>query len=161
MEPLKKHTVKSMLKDWSDNLLEHGKKAFWPSWVAGTYISDKNRKAKLNLQRLKDRVWPNVKDKVVRRHGKNVIVKYDRRKNIIRRKGKEVEIPDYFTDDNSLNAITRMLLAGGTRRMRRDLCRRLGLRWKTEYIEAEKMVMESDNFSGFGFDGIKASRGVK
>jgi hypothetical protein len=152
-EPLKKHTVKTMLQDWKDNLLKQGKKAFWPSWVAGTYISDKNRKAKLNLQRLKDRVWPDVKDKVVRRHGKNVIVKYDRKM--------KTKKDFYFTDDNSLNAITRMLLAGGTRRMRRDLCRRLGLRWKTEYIEAEKMVMESDSFSGFGFDGIKASRGVK
>jgi hypothetical protein len=152
-EPLKKHTVKTMLQDWKDNLLKQGKKAFWPSWFAGTYISDKNRKAKLNLQRLKDRVWPDVKDKVVRRHGKNVIVKYDRKM--------KTKKDFYFTDDNSLNAITRMLLAGGTRRMRRDLCRRLGLRWKTEYIEAEKMVMESDNFSGFGFDGIKASRGVK
>lgn len=151
-EPLKKHTVKTVLEEWKDNLFKQGKSGFWPSWVAGTYISDKNRKAKLNLQRLKDRVWPDVKDKVVRRHGKNVIIKYDRK---IKTKAQH-----YFTDDNALQAITRMLLAGGSRRMRRDLCRRLGLRWKTEYIEAEKMVMESKTFSGPGFDGIKLSRGV-
>jgi hypothetical protein len=42
----------------------------------------------------------------------------------------------YFTEDNALNAIARMLLAGGTRGMRRNLCRRLGLRW-SEYKEGE------------------------
>jgi len=152
-EPLKKRTVKTVLQEWKDNLLSQGKKAFWPSWVAGTYISPDNRKAQLNLQRLKERVWPDIKDKVVRRHGKNVIVKYDRRK--------KTKAENYFSDDNSLDAIARMLLAGGTRAMRRNLCRRLGLRWKTEYVEAEHMIMESDNFSGFGYDGIKASRGVK
>jgi hypothetical protein len=53
-----------------------------------------------------------------------------------------------------------MLLSGGTRAMRRKLCKRLGLRW-SEYKEGELIIMESDNFSGYGFDGIKASRGVK
>lgn len=153
MEIARRKTIDDVFKGWKSALSKKGKRGFWPSFLAGTYISDKNQKARANLQRLKERVYPDKKMKLVRRHGKNVLVEYDTK---IKTKADK-----YFSDDNSLNAITRMLLAGGTRAMRRKLARRLGLRWKQEYLEAEQMIMESKNFSGPGFDGIKAARGIK
>lgn len=149
MEIKGKRTIEDVFNEWKKGVSQKGWKAFWPSFIAGTYISEKNQKARAALQRLKERVYPDVKKKVVRRHGKNILVEYDRK--LITKSQK------YFNDDNSLQAIARMLMAG-TRPMRRNLCRRLGLRWKTEYLEAEKMIMESDNFN---FEGILKSRGVK
>ena len=79
-------------------------------------------------KRLATRRYPDIKKKVVQRHGKYVLVDYDRKK-----KG-------YFADDNNhLSAITNML--GMPRNFRRNLARLIKLPW-AEYLEAEAMIRE-------------------
>lgn len=172
MDPLKKVTVKTVLQDWKDNLVAMGKKAFWPSFLSGQYVRPDNQKTMDRLKRRhqmgtrkKRHVLMVVKGKIVKVKLPDKLHKGD---NLTRMQKLENKVfmtnlspKQYFTEENALNAIARMLLSGGTRKMRRDLCRRLGLRWKAEYVEGEMIIMEQDDFSGPGFDGIKRSRGVK
>ncbi len=166
---IKKPTVNDLIKDWGNALRKKGLTPSWPSWAYGTYIREDSMEAQANKKRLGERKFPDVKTKVVRRWNKNITIEYDKTKayghKIVRRNGKNVRVdgqhnPAYFAEDNALNAIATMLLSGVGRRGRRSLARSLGLKWKTEYLEAEKMIMESKNFSGFGFDNIKLNFGV-
>ena len=167
---IKKRTVKTVLQDWKDNLKALGKGAFWPSWLYGQYIKPDNHaaqyrhKRRAEIVRTKRHVLMMVKGKFVKvaipekRHTGDNLTRMQKLENKVFMTN--LSPKQYFTEDNALNAIARMLLSGGTRAMRRKLCKRLGLRW-SEYKEGELIIMESDNFSGYGFDGIKASRGVK
>lgn len=143
-------TIKTMLDDWAEALKAKGKTAFWPTWAYGTYISDKNRKAKANAQRLATRKYPDEGKRIATKHGKLVLVPYNR---------KEEAEQNYFKEANALSAIASVLINMGTRQHRRALCKKLKLKW-SYYKEAEAMIMESKNFTGVKYDAIKLSRGI-
>jgi len=150
----RKEAFKKIIDDWSEKLAKKGQVAFWPSFLYGQYIKKDNLKAQDNVQRLATRKFPDVKKKVVRRHGKNILINYVRKTGaeIIGKNSSPINITahatkvklmakqnQYFKDDNHLNAVTAMI--GMPRNLRRTLSRKLNLKWP-EYREAEAMILE-------------------
>jgi hypothetical protein len=152
-------TIKSVLGEWKDNLKAMGQSPVWASWLHGTYIKKSNLKAQNNVARLHNRKFPDIKEKVVLRRGKNVRILYNRKTGgRIPTKGMhpstkaKIEAKNasiarqrpYFGENNALNAIAAML--GMPRNMRRSLCRKLNLKWgkglKEGYREVEAMLQE-------------------
>lgn len=150
----RKEAFKKILDGWSETLKKKGQIAFWPSFLYGQYIKKDNLKAQDNVQRLATREYPDVKKKVVRRHGRNILINY------VRKTGAEIIGKNsttananahaakiklmakqhlYFEEDNHLAAVTAML--NMPRNLRRTLAGKLNLKW-TEYLEAEAMIRE-------------------
>ena len=151
-------TIKSVMGDWKDSLLKIGQAPFWASWLQGTYIKKDNLKAQSNVARLLNRKYPDIKEKVVLRRGKNVRILYNRKtgerimstgmhpstkakikaKNTFCRRQRL-----YFTEKNALTAIAAML--GMPRNLRRVLARKLNLKWNQgpeAYVKVEAMLTE-------------------
>lgn len=174
--PLKqKRNIKDWLDEWKDDLKSQGLKAFWPSWMQGQYIKPSNLKAQARMRR-KATYKKTTHFFLLYHKGRLIKVEMPKKKfkgpnltTIQKKINKEfdrrIKWQKYYSEDNALNAIARMLITGGTRAMRRTLAKRLNIckfgKWKSTYKEAEFMLMEQDNFSGPGFDGIKFSYGKK
>jgi hypothetical protein len=155
---MKPRSIKTVLQEWKDGLAKKGQRAFWASWLQGTYIKKDNLKAQSRAARLLNRKFPDIKEKVVSRHGKNVKILYNRKTGeripttgmspatLAKIKAKNADIARqrlYFADKNHLNAIAAMMFM--PRNLRRTLCRKLGLKWnqgKEAYIDVEAMLAE-------------------
>ena len=154
----KRKAFKKIIDGWSDSLKKKGQVAFWPSFLYGQYIKKDNLKAQDNVQRLANRVYPDIKKKVILRHGKNILVDYVRKtgaeiigknsspKNAAAHAAKLKSMAKqrlYFEEDNHLAAITSMM--NMPRTLRRSLCRKLKMKWGNDsegYLEAEAMIRE-------------------
>ena len=169
-KPLKiKKTVKDYLNAWQDGLKEKGLTGFWPSFMQGQYIRPDNMKARDRMQRRATKKKTDM-FMLIPNHGKLIKVKLPKKKykgqklttiqKIVNREiGRRIKWKNYYSENNALNAIAQMLIRCGSRPMRRNLAKKLGLlghNWKKVYKEAESMVMEQDNFPS---EGIKRSFG--
>lgn len=152
------HTVKTAVKKWKEGLAKIGQRPVWASWLHGTYIKKSNLKAQNNIARLHNRKYPDVKEKVVVRHGKNVRILYNRKSGArimttgmhpstrakIEAKNTSVALTRlHFAENNALNAIAAMM--GMPRNLRRTLCRKLNLQWNQgpeAYVKVEAMLSE-------------------
>ena len=132
---------------------------FWDSLIKGQYINPKNRKAVVAHQRRKDIIRTKGMKRLVTKHGKIIVEKIVAKKSKSRLCGSKTVDLDYFGEKNQLEAVGNMLCRG-TRKTRRNLCKKLGFRWDF-YKEAEETIMDLPEFSGFGYDAIKANHGVK
>lgn len=165
-----KRTVKDWLNEWKDDLKEKGLKGFWPSWMQGTYIKPTNQKA-MDRVRRKAQYKKTTHFFLLYHHGKLLKIEMPKQKykgqnlttiqkKVNREIDRRIRWKNYYSEDNALNAIAQMLIRGGSRAMRRNLAKKLGIRdfgkWLSTYKEAEFMVMEQDNFPS---DGIKRSFG--
>ena len=144
---------------WKEGLAKIGQRPVWASWLQGTYIKKSNLKAQSNVARLLNRKYPDIKEKVVLRRGKNVRILYNRKTGgRIPTKGMspftraKIEAKNdtiarqrpYFAEKNALKAIAAMLHM--PRNLRRSLCRKLNMKWgkgPEAYIKVEAMLMEA------------------
>jgi hypothetical protein len=152
LEPV---TIKTVMEEWIEGLRAKGLTAFWPSWARGQYIKEDNLVAQERIAKRLNTKVADIREKLVRRHGKNVRVLWNFKTNSqVPTKGmsevNKAKLADdaktgarqsqYFGQKNSLDAIQRMM--GMPRNLRRTLCRALALSWsqgEEAYLEVEAM----------------------